>query len=68
MGVTATPGPCLTDPRIAAADATVELVDTVIPEFRAVHQLGAQLAQGRVRGEAVANQRGLRQRMNSISW
>lgn len=39
----------LTDPRIAEADATFELVDTVIPEFRAVHQLGAQLAQECVR-------------------
>ncbi len=38
-----------TDPRIAEADATFELVDTVIPEFRAVHQLGAQLAQECVR-------------------
>ena len=39
----------LTDPRIAAAEATFELVDSVIPEFRAVHQLGAQLAQECVR-------------------
>jgi len=39
----------LTDPRIAEADATFALVDTVIPEFRAVHQLGAQLAQECVR-------------------
>lgn len=39
----------LTDPRIAASDATFELVDAVIPEFRAVHQLGAQLAQECVR-------------------
>lgn len=39
----------LTDPRIAQADASFELVDTVIPEFRAVHQLGAQLAQECVR-------------------
>jgi hypothetical protein len=39
----------LTDPRIAEADATFELVDTVIPEFRAVHPLGAQLAQECVR-------------------
>jgi hypothetical protein len=39
----------LSDPRIAEADATFELVDTVIPEFRAVHQLGAQLAQECVR-------------------
>ncbi|MBL7500468.1 sulfotransferase [Frankia sp. CNm7] len=35
----------LTDPRIAEVDATFELVDTFIPEFRAVHQLGARLAQ-----------------------
>ncbi|WP_007514990.1 sulfotransferase family protein [Pseudofrankia saprophytica] len=35
----------LTDPRIAQVDATFELVDQVIPEFRAVHQLGARLAQ-----------------------
>lgn len=39
----------LTDERIAIADATFELVDSVIPEFRAVHQLGAQLAQECVR-------------------
>ncbi|MBZ5739037.1 sulfotransferase family protein [Nocardioides mangrovi] len=39
----------LTDPRIAVSDATFELVDSVIPEFRAVHQLGAQLAQECVR-------------------
>lgn len=39
----------LTDERIAAADATFALVDSVIPEFRAVHQLGAQLAQECVR-------------------
>ncbi|MGV0717755.1 sulfotransferase [Mycolicibacterium sp. XJ662] len=39
----------LTDPRIAQTEATFELVDTVIPEFRAVHQLGAQLAQECVR-------------------
>lgn len=38
-----------TDPRIAEADATFELVDTVIPEFRTVHQMGAQLAQECVR-------------------
>ncbi|MGE2691489.1 sulfotransferase family protein [Mycolicibacterium pulveris] len=39
----------LTDPRIAQTEATFELVDMVIPEFRAVHQLGAQLAQECVR-------------------
>ncbi|MDQ2636105.1 MAG: sulfotransferase [Actinomycetota bacterium] len=39
----------LTDPRIAQTEATFELVDTVIPEFRAVHQLGARLAQECVR-------------------
>jgi hypothetical protein len=38
-----------TDPRIAQTEATFELVDTVIPEFRSVHQLGAQLAQECVR-------------------
>lgn len=43
-----------TDPRIAEADATFELVDAVIPEFRAVHQLGAQLAQECVRITASA--------------
>lgn len=38
-----------TDPRIAEADATFAMVDLVIPEFRAIHQLGAQLAQEDVR-------------------
>lgn len=38
-----------TDPRIAARDATLAMVDAVIPGFRAVHQLGAQLAQECVR-------------------
>jgi hypothetical protein len=38
-----------TDPRIAEADATFEMVDLVIPEFRAIHQMGAQLAQEDVR-------------------
>lgn len=38
-----------TDPRIAEADATFAMVDAVIPGFRAVHQLGAQLAQECVR-------------------
>ena len=38
-----------TDPRIAEADATFEMVDLVIPEFRAIHQLGAQLAQEDIR-------------------
>ena len=38
-----------TDPRIAEADATFEMVDLVIPEFRAQHQLGARLAQEDVR-------------------
>jgi hypothetical protein len=35
----------LDDPRIAQVDETFALVDSVIPEFRAVHQLGARLAQ-----------------------
>lgn len=39
----------LTDPRIAAADETFAMVDLVIPGFRAVHQMGAQLAQECVR-------------------
>lgn len=38
-----------TDPRIAESDATFEMVDLVIPEFRAQHQLGARLAQEDVR-------------------
>jgi hypothetical protein len=42
------------DPRIAEAEATFELVDTVIPEFRSVHQLGATLAQECVRVTASA--------------
>lgn len=37
------------DPRIAEVDATFAMVDAIIPEFRGVHQLGAQLAQECIR-------------------
>ncbi|MFE3055136.1 sulfotransferase family protein [Nocardia sp. NPDC059239] len=37
------------DPRIAEVEATFAAVDSIIPEFRHVHQLGAQLAQECIR-------------------
>ncbi|MFF0609318.1 sulfotransferase family protein [Nocardia tengchongensis] len=43
-----------TDPRIAETEATFALVDSIIPEFRSVHQLGAQLAQECLRMTASA--------------
>lgn len=38
-----------TDPRIAEVDATLDMVDLVLPEFRAMHPMGAQLPQECVR-------------------
>lgn len=38
-----------TDPRIAESDARLEAVDLVLPEFRAMHPMGARLAQECVR-------------------
>jgi hypothetical protein len=38
-----------TDPRIAESDANLAMVDLVLPNFRAVHQMGALLAQECVR-------------------
>ncbi|MBX6387636.1 MAG: sulfotransferase [Frankia sp.] len=35
----------LTDPRIKETESMFEAIDSVVPEFRAVHQLGARLAQ-----------------------
>ena len=43
-----------TDPRIAEADSLISVTDTVIPGFRAIHQLGGRLAQecGRILGSS----------------
>jgi hypothetical protein len=38
-----------TDPRIEEVDATLAMVDTVLPDFRAMHPMGARLAQECVR-------------------
>lgn len=38
-----------TDPRIAEVDATLDMVDLVLPEFRTMHPMGAQLPQECVR-------------------
>ena len=38
-----------TDPRIAEVDATLEMVDLVLPGFRAMHPMGARLPQECVR-------------------
>ena len=38
-----------TDPRIAEVDATLDMVDLVLPGFRAMHPMGAQLPQECVR-------------------
>jgi hypothetical protein len=42
------------DPRIDEAEALISVTDTVIPGFRAIHQLGGRLAQecGRILGSA----------------
>jgi hypothetical protein len=43
-----------TDPRIAESDAHLAMVDLVLPHFRTLHQMGAQLAQECVRITASA--------------